>query len=326
MTTDAAARRAIAMRTLMLDAAAAEAHAHLIERGIDAIVLKGRVWANWLYDGELREYGDVDLLVSPKRRDDAVDALAELGYRHWLEGAAAAEYGSNEIELVRPGGPCVDLHHVLLGVSGDPERAWDVLATRTDTMPLAGRTVTTLDVTARTMHLALHSAQDGPSNRRSARDLELGLDRLDLEQWTAAAGLAEAVGAEEAFSSGLRTQEAGRALADLIGLARPHDVGLLIRSTSAPPESLQIEHFMRARTVGARGRLVARKLWPTKAYMMGRELGAAGGPTALFTARLRRLVTLPPRFVAAVGGWRTAAREARAVDVDAAPTQEGTTR
>ena len=69
-------------RCLALDALAVRAVAALDARGIDAIVLKGPATVHWIYadDPGSRNYGDVDLLVSPAqwaacgRRADARSA------------------------------------------------------------------------------------------------------------------------------------------------------------------------------------------------------------------------------------------------------------
>lgn len=71
--------RAIVMRTLLLDAVAAQATALLNEHGVPAILLKGRVTASWLYDGGIRNYCDVDLLVDPAQRERAIEVLATIG-------------------------------------------------------------------------------------------------------------------------------------------------------------------------------------------------------------------------------------------------------
>ncbi len=178
------------------------------------------------------------------------------------------------------------------------------------------------------MHLALHVAQNGPSDTKALHDLELGLDQLSEEHWMAAAGLAEMVGAEQAFSAGLRLTEAGRRVADDVGLAPPRDVGLLLRVSSAPRESLQIDNLVHAGSSSARARLVVRKLWPTEAYMVGRDPDAGNSRRALLLARLRRMAGLPGRFAAAFRSWRHATRQSRAVTVtaDAAPSPEGHTR
>jgi hypothetical protein len=313
--------RAVVLRTLLLDAVAAQCTALLAEHGVPAILLKGRVLASWLYRGEVRRYGDVDLLVDPVQRDRAVQLLGTLGYRHWLEGAAEVEYGANELELVGPNSTCIDLHHTLLGVTASPARCWAVLSRRTERMTVGGRAVTVLDPAARTMHLALHVAQNGPADVKAVADLERGLAQVSDALWVEAADIAHAVCAREAFSAGLHAVPAGRRMAARLGLRETRDVELVLRSWSVPAEALQIQRFIEARTFGRRLRFVGRKLWPTVAYMAGRNPMARGGPVPLLGARLRRLVGLPGKVSVALWNWSRARRTVR----NATPTDVPTT-
>lgn len=298
--------RVAAFRTLMLDARAAEAVALLARHDVPSILLKGRVTASWLYAGEVRDYCDVDLLVDPAQREQAMKVLATIGYRHHLAGADEAEYGSNETELLSPAGVMIDLHHTLLGVDGSPERLWKVLSGRTAELRVGGQVVQVLDEDARTMHLALHAAQNGPADAKALADLERGLEQLPLSRWREAARIAREVEAVPAFSAGLRVSALGRDMATALGLTPPNDVTLLLRTRSAPPEALQIQRFMELRTLGGRLHLVGRKLWPTRAYMHRTVPGARAGGRALLVARLQRMVGLPPKFRVAFRSWSEA--------------------
>lgn len=302
--------RSVVLRTLLLDAVAARCATLLSTHGVPAILLKGRVLASWLYPDEERDYGDVDLLVDPAQRDHAVEVLGTLGYRHWLAGADRSEYGSNELELIGPTGVCIDLHHVLLGVP-DPARCWAVLSRRTERMQVGDRWVTALDPPARTMHLALHVAQNGPVDAKAVRDLQRGLDRVPHPLWHEAAGLARAVDATGAFAAGLRVLPAGQRLARELGLVPPRDVELLLRTRSAPPEALQIQNLLDAGSLRARLHLIARKLWPTTAYMRGHLPAARRGAAALLIARLRRMAGLPAKLTVAARSWCHARRDCR---------------
>lgn len=303
--------RAVAMYTLLLDAVAAQSTALLNEHGVSVILLKGRVTASWLYPDEIRAYRDVDLLVDPAQRDRAIEVLGTIGYTHWLAGADQAEYGSNEVELIGPNRTCIDLHHTLLGVAASPARCWQVLSRRTEQMSVGGRVLTVLEPAARTMHLALHVAQNGPIDTKAVTDLERGLERLPFELWQEGERMARSVDAIEAFSAGLRVSEPGRRLADKLGLAPPSDVGLVLRMTSAPREALQIHNLVTAESLRSRVKLVVRKLWPTPVYMLGRVPAAGAGGCALLAARLRRMAGLPSKFSVALWSWAQARRTAR---------------
>ncbi len=68
-------------RTMRFSAELAEILRHFQERGIPVIAQKGPALAHLLYaDSAMREFGDLDLLVSPTDVPRAVGALMELGY------------------------------------------------------------------------------------------------------------------------------------------------------------------------------------------------------------------------------------------------------
>lgn len=304
-------RRAVVMRTLMLDAVAARAAALLADHGVPAILLKGRAIASWLYPDDTRTYGDVDLLVDPAQRKLAIEVLGGIGYSHTLAAASPCEYGPNETDLIGPTGVCIDLHHTLLGIAASPQRCWEVLSQRTAELVVGGRSLTVLDESARAMHLALHVAQNGLAGTKSLTDLERGLAQLSFPRWQEAAQVARALDAHEAFSAGLRLSEPGRAVAARLGLPVPRDVGILLRTRSAPAQALQIQKFVELRSLRGRLSLVGRKLWPTEAYMRWHDPAARAGRFALLIARLRRMATLPGKFGAALWGWLLARWAAR---------------
>jgi hypothetical protein len=237
--------------------------------------------------------------------------LATIGYRHWLEGAHKSEYGSNEVELLGPNRTCIDLHHTLLGVTAQPSRSWEVLSRHTEPMVVGGRSVTVLDPAARAMHLGLHVAQNGPADLKAVADIERGLAQLPFELWQEARSIARSVGADGAFAAGLRVVEAGRRVADRLELDQPRDIELILRSWSVPAEALQILRVIEAPTVVEKTRIVARKVWPTTAYMFGRIPSAKGSSARLLAARLRRLGGLPAKFGVALWNWNRARRTAR---------------
>lgn len=301
--------RSTVLRTLLLDSVAARAATALDAEGVPSILLKGRAIADWLYADETRGYCDVDLLVEPARRDLAVDVLGRLGYRHWLAGADRVEFGPNELELVGPHRVCIDLHHTLIGVAVAPDRCWAVLSGRTERKRVGGAAVTVLDAGARTMHLALHAAQNGPVDVKAVADLERGISALPVTLWDDAVELAGAIGALPALAAGLHVSHAGARLARRWDLRLPGDVELLLRTSSAPAQALQIQRLLEARGLGSRLRMIGRKVWPTTSYMLGREPGA--GRTALLGARLRRMAGLPAAFRIAARSWLEARRRAR---------------
>lgn len=312
---------AVTMVTMLLDAEACRAIALLASHDVPAILLKGRVTAHWLYGDGPRHYGDIDLLVDPARRMWAMEVLRTIGYRHALEGAAPCEYGPNETDLIGPMGVKIDLHHTLLGITASPERSWEVLQGHTEELRIEGMTVegrplTVLGPVARTMHLALHVAQNGPIDTKAVADLERGLRQLPASLWQDAAVLADELSAAEAFSAGLRVTDNGRDLATRLGLSAPRDVSLVLRAQSAPQVALQIQNLVSATSMSGRLRLIGRKLWPTPVYMQRRVAGTRNGRWSLLAARIRRLAGLPRTFFVALRAWNQARHAAEQLPVE----------
>lgn len=301
---------------LWMESAIGQAWTHLDASGIPSILLKGPAIARWLYADDVRYSQDIDLLVPPDRFRDAQLALAELGYDVPLADAASCEIGPNTTTLRNPNGVRIDLHHRLIGTPAQPpERCWDVLSSRTVAFPLVtGVEVRALDTSARTMHLALHAAQNGPQVAKPMADLRRGLAQVDLETWLAAAALAERLCAVQAFAEGLRLCEEGAALAEELRLPRtPRNVELELRITSAPLESLFFARL--ADTAGLRNKaaLVGRKLWPTPDYMRMEFELARRGRLGLFLSHFLRPASLLRRGGPALAAWaRARARVGRA--------------
>lgn len=295
-----------AVRNLLLDQAAANAVAALALAGVPSILLKGPSIASWLYGSEHRGYTDVDLLVSPASREQAVKVLDRLGYVHLLAGADPSEYGMFEIELVRADGACIDLHHSLIGVRVPPARCWEILSGHVVDMRIAGQSVPVLDPVARTLHLALHLAQNGPRDTKALHDLERGAAQLPLFLWQDALALAQTLGALDAFAGGLTASSQAVGLRERLGVREPQDLEVLLRIAAVPQDVLQVHRLVQATSRAQRAQLLARKVWPTRVYMHTRYPVARRGGGALLHARLARMVALPLRAARALTHWRRA--------------------
>ncbi len=292
-------------QTLCLQLATGQAWSHLAEAGIECIVLKGPAIATWLYDKiEIRPSRDIDLLVSPTDVERAKHVLAELGYFTWLAGVAPCETGPNEEALFGPNRVMIDLHHSLIGVTGPRDHCWKVLSQRTTTLELAtGTVVHVLDVPARTMHLALHVAQGGPADVKALSDLERGLTRVPFEEWRTAAKIAEQLNAVAPFAAGMRLSPLGEALAKRLQLPERANVELALRIAGAPQEAIFLERV--ANTPGTRRKLaiMARKEWPTAAYLQATSSLARRGPFGLLRARFSRQISLMRRVGPGLAAW-----------------------
>lgn len=311
-TADLDVHHQIAQR-LWMEAAAGAAWAHLADAGISAIVLKGPAIAHWLYRAdELRVSRDVDILVAPDDFERAQASLAGIGYQTRLAGAPACEIGPNSMMLLGSNGVCIDLHHRLIGVDAVRGRCWEVLSQHTVPLPLAtGVAVDVLDVGARAMHLALHAAQSGRADTKAMADLERGLQHLRPDDWRAAADVAGVLDALPAFAAGLSLCPSGRELAERLALRAETSVELQLRISGAPAESLFFVRLAEVRGIGGKVAVVARKLWPTPAFMRANYPRAAVGRAGLVVARLERPVVLIARGTPAVIGWFQARARAR---------------
>ena len=307
-------------RALFLDRAAVAAADKLRSEGIPSILLKGAAIATWLYDdGHVRPYGDVDLLVSPSQFERATEVLAELGYAHPLAGAHPAEVSTRERDLLGPGHVWIDLHLGLLGVTVSTQECWDILSRRTVDFPLAGGELQVLDLGARTMHLALHAAQNGPVDVKALGDLGRGLAKVDKAHWQEAATLAEKLGATEAFAAGLRLLPEGQRLADGLALPSRMTVELAIRTRSAPQEAIFFERLCETAGIGRKLALIARKLFPTTAHLRASAPAPPRGRLGLVWARARHPFLVAWRFGPAYFVWLRARRETKVAGGNASP-------
>ncbi len=304
--------RAVVLRTLLLDAVAAQTTALLAEHGVPAILLKGRVTAAWLYarqHPQLRRRRPAGRPgpAGPGRRGAGHDRLPALArrcgrdrVRHQRAGA-----GRSERDLHRPAphparrdrerravlGGALGADRADDGRRSDGDRA---RSGRPDDAPGPARRP---ERTGRRQGGRRSGAWTGPA--------------AGVELWQEAEGIARSVAAQEAFAAGLRAVESGRVVADRLGLRPPGDVELVLRSWSAPAEALQIQKFIEARRSAA-----GCVSWPAscgrpRAYMFGRDPAARRSAIALLGARMRRLAGLPSKLSVALWNWNRARRTVR---------------
>lgn len=295
-------------RALVLDRAAASAIERLRASDVASILLKGAAIGTWLYrDGALRSYTDVDLLVSPSQFERATQVLAELGYVDRMAGAHPAEVGPKERDLVRPDGAWIDLHLGLIGIPGDPQQCWDILADRVVNLRLTPDVeVQALDEPARAMHLALHAAQNGLIDLKAIEDLRRGLEIVEERQWREAALLADELGASQAFAAGLRLLPAGRSLAERLSLPHGMSVELALRVGSAPQDAIFFERLGQVRGLSHKVPVIARKLFPTAAFLRANSPMARRHRGGLVASWLGHPFGVLWRFGPAFRTWRNA--------------------
>jgi len=156
----------IAQRKQMLHAIDLERHLLMASRtleaaGLDAIVLKGTALAHGVYpDPSLRPFGDIDLLVRNSRWRDALETLAQAGFRRRYRDPRpgfTARFGHAAL-LTNDQNVEIDLHRTLVaGPFGEWIQA-DELFDRTTTFPVGGVELLRLDNTAALAHACIHAA------------------------------------------------------------------------------------------------------------------------------------------------------------------------
>ena len=306
-----------AARLLGIDRVTAEVVVALRHAGVRAIVIKGPVFADWLYrDGAIRTYSDSDVMVSPAQTSQAEGVLRSLGFEPWAEpsGAYSEAMGPKHAECWArdwPGGALVDLHDSLAGACADKAAVWAALARETVTMRVGDALVEATGPAANALIVALHAANNGPSHARSCEDLSRALEIADADTWAAAARLATETGAEEMFGAGLRILPPGRELAERLALARPETVDVLLRSGGAPDGAVFLDHLAATASWSGRARLLGRALVPDASYMRNQYRLAARGRAGLAASYGLRLGRRLAGAIPALQALTAAQREAR---------------
>ncbi len=292
-----------AAKTLRVDVVTGEVVRALTRDGIEPILLKGPSFASWLYDeGELRKYGDTDLLVA-ERDVEAVEAvLTGLGFGFGRDGGRRDPSLPQDLHWVR-GEDEVDVHATLPGAHAGAACQWRVLSRDTEATTVSGVSVQTLSEPARALHLAVHAAHHGRRAERPLVDLSRGLARVPSEVWREAAALAFEIDAAVTFAIGLRQTADGKALADSLGLPDELPIEDALRADTAPPIALGLSRLLQTDGARAKAALALRELFPSvefmRVWMPTRRLGALGlvlgylwRPVSLAAASPRALYAL----------------------------------
>ena len=299
-----AAALARAAQTLAVDAVAATVVGAMRQDGIEPVLLKGPVLAQWLYgDHEVRGYCDADVLVAPDAQLRAERVLTQLGFKRYVREwePRARRIMLHDATWVRDSdGGIIDLHRTLPGVRHvSPERAWACLAPHTIEweMPSPGGTVRVLDESARALLVALHAGHHLSGEEAWAPplgDLERAVERLPDDIWAQAADLAAELRAAGQMSRALHAAEGGAVIAARLELPPP---------SSGVDEIVGFERMAYARGARARIRVIAHAIAPAPDYMRWTSALARRGTLGLIVAYLVRPLQFLGRAPRALRVW-----------------------
>ncbi|MGH2838281.1 MAG: nucleotidyltransferase family protein [Thermoleophilaceae bacterium] len=297
---------------LAVQAAAAEAEAALREAGVPSILLKGPSFEGWLYDAdEPRMYGDVDLLVDARQFEQAGGVLAGLGYAQRSEERAPTHVDHAKLWLRAEDHMHLDLHRSLVGAGVAGADVWTVLTEHTEPMEIVGGRVDILSEPARAMQVALHAVVHGHSTDKTLLELSRAIERVPVAAWEQAAGLAGRIGADGAFTTGLRMTPEGGELADRLGLTATPTVENVMFAEEVPYSSWTVNRLANTPGVVAKLRIVLQRVFPSPEFMRAWYPIARRGPIGLALSYPRRLAWMVRATGPAVAAWWRARRRAR---------------
>jgi hypothetical protein len=284
--------------------------------GLDARLLKGPALTQWLYsDSERRGYLDIDLLVPPSDRAGVEEILASRGYaRNYDDRTLPPWWREHASAWVRSDGVTIDLHRTLGGIRASDETAWQILSRDPAPVAVGGREVPALGLTARALHVVLHAAHHGADWEGPTAELERALARSDEAFWHQVARLAEELDATDALAAGLALTDAGRRLAEDLGLARVQSVEAALYASSPPPTALGFEQLAQAGGVRARLAIMWHKAFPPAEFIRHWDPGAARSRAALVRGYVRRPFWLLRHAPEGMRAWRRARRSVHSRD------------
>lgn len=276
-----------AAHTLAVDALAAELMGELERAGAGPILLKGASLADWLYVGEVRRYGDCDILIDSDFRGVVSRLLTERGFVEFDLPRARPGLRETAATAWARAGAVVDLHLSFWGIGVSTKEAWSILSAHTERAPVAQRSVAVLTRPGRLVLIALHAAHDGRKAARPMEDLERALRVASKTEWIEASRLAGTLEAKDAFAAGLRLAPQGAAKAVEFELpSRPTIAATL--AAAGLPMSNGYERLARAESRAELIRVVFGELVPSKGFMRWRYRMARRGHRGLLASYLLR--------------------------------------
>ena len=282
-------RAAVTASNLLLEALAGEVTDAIRLTGGRSVLLKGVTTERWLYAGDGRAYGDVDLLVDPTRFDEYERLVAGMGFRRSSIERLFDKGRPRHASTWTRGALELDLHRTLIGLGVSPEEAWMVLSGNTERWTVGLTEVDVLNAPARSLVLALHAAQHGAHFGDSRADLERAIAREPERVWVNAADLARTLRAESSMAAGLLRVDAGIDLCEALGVRR---IGATAVEGSASFHAAQgLLWLSELNGQRAKARYLRLKLFPPPSVMHSRVAWSRKGPFALILAYALRLGT-----------------------------------
>jgi Uncharacterised nucleotidyltransferase len=304
---------------LALDPLLADVVRAFAQRGICPVLLKGPVFAQWLYDDPTeRSYGDVDLLVAPAEFEAARRTLASLGFSRWQPPVYAREYPAHHDVWCDGTNPNlqVELHRTLFLTTAPDSVVWQRVTEDATTLEIAGVRVAVPGEAANALIVGLHAAHHGVERSKSLRDLERAVERVDAGTWRRAAALARELGAGPAFATGLGLAPGGGDLASRLGLdasAAPRSVRLRASAPRGAATTIEwlVDQLEAADGAGSRARLLAQLLFPARGWMLAGYPLARRGRLGLVGAYGLRLIRVAMMIPSGAREWARIARRPR---------------
>jgi hypothetical protein len=297
---------------LRVDAFGAEVHAAFQERGIRCVLLKGRAFADLLYDAdEVRGYGDCDLLIAQHDRARAGTTLTDLGFRNLaFRGAHLAPEPLHADHWHRDrDAAAIDLHWRLRGSYAPADAVFSALWDRKVRSVIGGRETWVLDLAGSALLCALHLAQHPLGMSGPRADLERAIARLPDPVWHDAADLAVQIDALVALTDGLRLCPSGTERADRLGLADHATRRRRLSTGSGPWGATAIQWLLEPQRLRDRARLAVLVLFPPPRKLRHFTPLARRGPAGLSCAYLLRPFHVARKAPAALAYRRAGHRD-----------------
>lgn len=295
-----------AARTLSVDGWTVESVGALQRANVPCILLKGAAIQAWLYEGEVRPYGDADLLVPPHLLGRARSVLAELGYEEALNEGEPDPLPSSWIVHSRPwvrrtDGATIDLHHTLWAVPASAADVWKLMADRSRLVRIGTHPVLVPEAPALALIVVLHALQHEGRHDRPLHDLERALALAGPETWHEARELALELNALGHMARGLRLLPGGERLAHELHLPDSDIVAL-----EGGPAAMALGFDRMAAAGGGREKLrfLGHELAPSASFMRWWRPWAGRGRIALALAYVYRLGWLATHAIPGYLAWR----------------------